>query len=317
MRVLHSQEVDDETLIALANFGVAPYLQAILSMYSFLVKYGKTTAGGKKLTAALVIGILSFSTPSYADIFMGFNTDGTPIYGPEPQGATGPIATPENPTWIKNPDGSPTQAELDYTFIPNAEERAKLPPPPPPPAGMITQGFNTDGTPIYGPEPQGATGPIATPENPTWIKNPDGSPTQAELDYTFIPNAEEKARIANLNPDKTPTALELGYTFLPNADESVRGATLEEIQSIVENEITTSKFKKVKKGSTFTLTSNVEISAVNPSLRAIAVKKGSASKKISFTYSEDGQLVLKASQKLKGYQLQLISDDRILKKITL
>ena len=286
-------------------------------MYSFLVKYGKTTAGGKKLTAALVVGILSFSTPSYADIFMGFNTDGTPIYGPEPQGATGPIATPENPTWIKNPDGSPTQAELDYTFIPNAEERAKLPPPPPPPAGMITQGFNTDGTPIYGPEPQGATGPIATPENPTWIKNPDGSPTQAELDYTFIPNAEEKARIANLNPDKTPTALELGYTFLPNADESVRGATLEEIQSIVENEITTSKFKKVKKGSTFTLTSNVEISAVNPSLRAIAVKKGSASKKISFTYSEDGQLVLKASQKLKGYQLQIISDEKILKKIAL
>ena len=245
---MHSQEVDNETLIALANFGVAPYLPARLSMYSSLMKCGKTTAGGKKLTAALVVGILSFSTPSYADIFMGFNTDGTPIYGPEPQGATGPIATPENPTWIKNPDGSPTQAELDYTFI---------------------------------------------------------------------PNAEEKARIANLNPDKTPTALELGYTFLPNADESVRGATLEEIQSIVENEITSSKFKKVKKGSTFTLTSNVEISAVNPSLRAIAVKKGSASKKISFTYSEDGQLVLKASQKLKGYQLQLISDDRILKKITL
>jgi len=119
----------------------------------------KITAGGKKLTVALVVGLLSFSTPSYADIFMGFNTDGTPIYGPEPQGATGPIATPENPAWIKNPDGTPTQAELDYTFIPNAEERAKLPPPPPPsaPPGMIQQGFNTDGTPIYAPEPQGAT----------------------------------------------------------------------------------------------------------------------------------------------------------------
>ncbi|CAN2180617.1 hypothetical protein MCETARE7_00278 [Candidatus Nanopelagicaceae bacterium] len=258
-------------------------------MYSSRMKCRKITAGGKKLTAALVIGILSFSTPSYADIFMGFNTDGTPIYGPEPQGATGPIATPENPTWIKNPDGSPTQAELDYTFIPNAEERAKLPPPPPPPPGMITQGFNTDGTPIYGPEPQGATGPIATPENPAWIKNPDGSPTQAELDYTFIPNAEERAQTANA----------------------------EQIQSIVENEITTSKFTKVKKGSTYTLTSNVEISAVSPTIRVIAVKKGSANKKVSFTYSEDGQLVLKASQKLKGYQLQIISDEKILKKITL
>jgi hypothetical protein len=288
-------------------------------MYSSPMTCRKITASGKKLTVALVVGLLSFSTPSYADIFMGFNTDGTPIYGPDPQGATGPIATPENPTWIKNPDGTPTQAELDYTFIPNAEERALLPPPPPPsaPPGMIQQGFNTDGTPIYAPEPQGATGPIATPENPTWIKNPDGTPTQAELDYTFIPNAEEKARIANLNPDKTPTAAELGYTFLPNADESARSATLEEIQSIVENEITASKFKKVRKGNTFTLTGNVEMSAVNPSLRAIAVKKGSPSKKISFTYSEDGQLILKASQKLKGYQLQIISEEKILKKITL
>ena len=280
---------------------------------------GRVTTRGKKVTIALVVGFLAISSPSHADIFMGFNTDGTPIYGPEPQGATGPIATPENPTWIKNPDGTPTQAELDYTFIPNAEERAKLPPPPPPPAppGMIQQGFNPDGTPIYAPEPQGATGPIATPENPTWIKNPDGTPTQAELDYTFIPNAEEKARIANLNPDKTPTAAELGYTFLPNADESARNATLEEIQSIVENEITASKFKKVRKGNTFTLTSNVEMSAVSPNLKAIAVKKGSPSKKISFTYSEDGQLVLKASQKLKGYQVQIISDDQILKKIML
>ena len=299
--------------------GSKPSPPTFISMYSSPMTCRKITAGGKKLTVALVVGLLSFSTPSYADIFMGFNTDGTPIYGPEPQGATGPIATPENPAWIKNPDGTPTQAELDYTFIPNAEERAKLPPPPPPsaPPGMIQQGFNTDGTPIYAPEPQGATGPIATPENPAWIKNPDGTPTQAELDYTFIPNAEEKARIANLNPDKTPTAAELGYTFLPNADESARNATLEEIQSIVENEITTSKFKKVKRGNNYTLTSNVEMSAVSPNLKAIAVKKGSPSRKISFTYSEDGQLVLKASQKLKGYQVQIISDDQILKKIML
>jgi hypothetical protein len=281
------------------------------------MKCRKITAGGKKLTVALVVGLLSFSTPSYADIIIGYNEDGSARYGPEPQGPTGPIATPENPSWIKNPDGSPTQAELDYTFIPNADERAKLPPPPPPPAGMIQKGFNPDGTPIYAPEPQGATGPIATPENPAWIKNPDGTPTQAELDYTFIPNAEDKARIANLNPDKTPTAAELGYTFLPNADESARNATLEEIQSIVENEITASKFKRVRKGNTFTLTSNVEMSAVSPNLKAIAVKKGSPSKKISFTYSEDGQLILQASQKLKGYQLQIISDEKVLKKIKL
>lgn len=254
---------------------------------------GIVTTRGKKapvaLVVAFVVGFLSLSSPSYANIFMGFNTDGTPIYGPEPQGATGPIATPENPAWIPNPDGTPTQAQLDYTFIPNAEERATLPPPPPPPPGMITRGFNPDGTPIYEAEPQGASGPIATPENPTWIKNPDGTPTQAELDYTFIPNAEERAKTANA----------------------------EQIQSVIENEIATSKFTKVKKGSTYTLTSNVEISAASPTLRAIAVKKGFPNKKISFTYSEDGQIILKASQKLKGYQVQIISDEKILKKIKL
>jgi hypothetical protein len=252
---------------------------------------GRVTAPSKKVAIALVVGFLAISSPSYANILMGYNTDGTPIYGPEPQGATGPIATPENPTWIPNPDGTPTQAQLDYTFIPNAEERAKLPPPPPPsaPPGMIQQGFNPDGTPIYAPEPQGATGPIATPENPTWIKNPDGTPTQAELDYTFIPNAEERAKAANA----------------------------EQIRSIVEKEISTSKFTKVKTGSTFTLTSNVEISAASPTIKVIAVKKGFPNKKISFTYSEDGQIILKASQKLKGYQVQIISDEKILKKIKL
>lgn len=246
---------------------------------------------GKKTTIALVVGILSFSTPSHADIIIGYNTDGSPKYGPEPQGATGPIATPENPAWIPNPDGTPTQAQRDYTFIPNAEERAKLPPPPLPPAppGMIQLGFNPDGTPIYVPEPQGATGPIATPENPTWIKNPDGTPTAAELGYTFLPNADERARMANA----------------------------EEVQSIIEKEIAGSKFTKVKKGSTYTLTSNVEISAASPTLKAVAVKKGAASKKISFTYSEDGQLILKASEKLKGYQVQIISEEKVLKKITL
>jgi len=251
----------------------------------------RVTTRGKKATIALVVGFLSVSSPSYANIFMGYNTDGTPIYGPEPQGATGPIATPENPTWIPNPDGTPTQAQLDYTFIPNAEERAKLPPPPPPPAppGMIQQGFNPDGTPIYAPEPQGATGPIATPENPTWIKNPDGTPTAAELGYTFLPNADERARIANA----------------------------EQIQLIIEKEISTSKFTKVKRGSTFTLTSDVEISAASPTLRVIAVKKGAPSRNIPFTYSEDGQIILKASQKLKGYQVQIISDEKILKKIKL
>jgi hypothetical protein len=260
-------------------------------MYSFLMMHRKVSTSSKKLTVALVLGLLSLSTPSYADIVIGYNTDGTPKYGPDPQGATGPIATPEKPAWIPQSDGTPTQAQRDYTFIPNAEENAKKIPEPTSsaPPGMVQLGFNTDGTPIYGPEPKGATEPIATPENPTWIKNPDGTPTAAELAYTFLPNAEEKAAEANLA----------------------------EMKSVVEKEISSSTFTKVKKGSTYTLTSNVEISSTSASIKVIAVKKGSANKKISFTYSEDGQLVLKASQKLKGYQVQIISDEKILKKITL
>ena len=91
------------------------------------------------------------STPSHAQILIGYNTDGTPIYGPEPQGATGPIATPENPSWIPNPDGTPTQAEKDYTFIPNAEENKTKEAKPDltavAPPGMIQIGYNEDGTP--------------------------------------------------------------------------------------------------------------------------------------------------------------------------
>ena len=260
---------------------------------------GKVSAIRQGITFLLVAGFVSISTTTHADIIVGYNMDGSPKYGPEPQGATGPIATPENPTWIKNPDGTPTKAELEYTFIPNAEENAKKEPvvistaPP----GMIQIGFNTDGSPKYGPEPQGATGPIATPENPTWIKNPDGTPTKAELEYTFIPGAEQRAREALQAQGATPDS--------------------DELQAIVEKEISSSKFVKSKRGNNFTLTSTVEVSSSTANIKVVAVKKGSANKKVTFTFTDDGQLVLTASQKLKGYQLQIISDEKILKKIKL
>lgn len=257
-------------------------------------------SNGTKFFAGIVAFAMLLPGPSHANIILGYNTDGSPIYGAEPPGATGPIATPENPTWIPNSDGTPTKAQQEYTFIPNADERANQSPevvntaPP----GMIQLGFNTDGTPIYGPEPQGATGPIATPENPSWIKNPDGTPTAAELEYTFIPNAEERAREAN-------QAL---------SQEQVDPA---EAQLAAEKEITASRFTKTKQGKTFTLTSNVEISSTKPMISVIAVKKGSPTRKISFTFTEEGQLVLKAPQKLKGFQIQIIGEDKVLKKITL
>jgi hypothetical protein len=248
----------------------------------------------KVLLCALLL-TFSIPNPSHANVFMGYNTDGTPIYGPAPQGATGPIATPENPGWIKNPDGTPTEAEKNYTFIPNAEERAKtnleaesdLNEPAPP--GMIQIGYNTDGTPKFGPAPQGATGPIATPENPFWIKNPDG----------------------------TQTAVEKNYVFLPNADERAKSASLVELKKIVENEISTSKFVKVKRSGGFVLTSSLELSAASSVIKARAIKKGAKSQNISLSFNEDGQLVIKASDRLKGYQVQVTSEGKVIKKITL
>ena len=233
------------------------------------------------------------SAPSHAQILIGYNTDGTPMYGPEPQGATGPIATPENPFWMKNPDGTATEAEKNYTFIPNAEEnknrevKSELIAVAPP--GMIQTGYNEDGTPKFSPEPPGASGPIATPENPAWIKNPDGTPTEAELNYTFLPNADERARVAN---------------------EA-------ELKKIVNEEISTSKFSRIKNGKSIVLKSFADISAIDPSIKAIAVKKGAKNKSVTLTYDENGQLVIEASEKLKGYEIRITSGKKVLKKISL
>jgi len=247
----------------------------------------------------IIISILFISllapTSSYADIIIGYNTDGSPKYGPDPQAATAPICTPEKPCWIKNPDGSPTEAEKNYTFLPNAEEKAKNKTEAvsdlisPAPQGMIQIGYNTDGSPKFAPAPQGATGPIATPENPFWIKNPDG----------------------------TQTAAEKGYTFLPNADERAKNASFAELNVIIEEEISTTKFKKIKKSGSYTLTSSIEMSAASSDVKAIATKKGAKSKNIILAYNEDGQLIIKASDKLKGYQVQIKSGDKVLNKITL
>jgi len=233
------------------------------------------------------------SAPSQAQILIGYNTDGTPMYGPEPQGATGPIATPENPFWMKNPDGTATEAEKNYTFIPNAEEnknrevKSDLTAVAPP--GMIQIGYNEDGTPKFGPEPQGASGPIATPENPAWVKNPDGTATEAEKNYTFLPNADERALVAKQA----------------------------ELNKIVSEEISTSKFSRVKNGKNFVIKSLADISAIDPSIKAIAVKKGAKSRSVEVTYNDEGQLVIEASEKLKGYQIQITSGKKILKKISL
>jgi hypothetical protein len=247
----------------------------------------------KNLVFVTLFFLLISCAPSQAQILIGYNTDGSPMYGPEPQGASGPIATPENPIWIPNPDGTPTQAQKDYTFIPNAEEnknkeaKSELTAVAPP--GMIQIGYNEDGTPKFGPEPQGASGPIATPENPNWIKNPDGTATAAELNYTFLPNADERALVAN---------------------ES-------ELKKIINEEISTSKFSRIKKSKNYVFKSSAEISAIDPSVKAVAVKKGAKSKDVALSYDDEGQLIIEASEKLKGYQIQITSGKKVLKKISL
>jgi hypothetical protein len=246
-----------------------------------------------KLITFIVACSFLISAPSHAQILIGYNTDGTPMYGPEPQGATGPIATPENPFWMKNPDGTATQAEKDYTFIPNAEEnknrevKSDLTAVAPP--GMIQSGYNEDGTPKFAPEPPGASGPIATPENPAWIKNPDGTATEAELNYTFLPNADERARVAN---------------------EA-------ELKKIVNEEISASKFSRAKNSKGYVFKSAIEISVIDPLIKAVAVKKGAKNKSVALTYDENGQLVIEASEKLKGYEIRITSGKKVLKKISL
>ena len=249
----------------------------------------------QKVSLTAIVMSFLFLTPSYADVFSGYNTDGTAKYSPEPPGASGPIATPENPSWISNPDGTKTEAEKNYTFLPNAEERAKNNTGAESdlnaaaPAGMMQVGFNPDGSPKFGSAPQGATGPIATPENPFWIKNPDGTQTAAEKSYIFLPNAEERAK----------------------------NASFSELKTIIEEEISKTKFNKVKKSGSFVLTSTIEMSAASPLIKVIATKKGAKRQNIPFAYSEDGELVIKASGKLKGYQVQILSETEVLKKITL
>jgi hypothetical protein len=90
-----------------------------------------------------------------------------------------------------------------------------------------------------------------------------------------------------------------------------------ELNVIIEEEISTTKFKKVKKSGSYTLTGSIEMSAASSVVKAIATKKGSKSKNITLAYNEDGQLIIKASDKLKGYQVQIKSGDKVLNKITL
>jgi len=249
----------------------------------------------QKVSRTAIVMSFLFLTPSYADVFSGYNTDGTAKYSPEPPSASGPIATPENPSWISNPDGTKTEAEKNYTFLPNAEERAKNNTGAESdlnaaaPAGMMQVGFNPDGSPKFGSAPQGASGPIATPENPFWIKNPDGTQTAAEKSYIFLPNAEAKAK----------------------------NASFADLKTIIEEEISKTKFKKVKKSGSFILTSTIEMSVASPTIKVIATKKGAKSQNVSFAYTEDGELVIKASDKLKGYQVQISSESKVIRKVTL
>lgn len=243
-----------------------------------------------RIALAVIIAISFSGATSYADIQVGFNTDGSPKFAPDPPGASGPIATPEKPAWIPNSDGTPTQAEKNYTFLPDAEKnkeaKSELTAEAPP--GMIQTGFNPDGSPKFGPAPQESTGPIATPEKPNWVKNPDGTPTQAEKDYTFLADA---------------VATELLIT--------------PELKQTIKQEISKSKFTKTKDENGYLITSSLEISGQDPTIKAIAVKKGMKNKSVFLTYNEDGQLTIEASEKLKGYKIQIMSGKNILKKILL
>jgi len=154
---------------------------------------------------------------------------------------------------------------------------------------MIQIGFYIDGSPKFGIAPQSSTQPIATPENPFWIKNSDG----------------------------TQSAAEKSYVYLPNADERAKNVSLLELKEIISGEISTSKFSKVKKSGLYIITSSEDISAASSAIKANASKKGSKSQSIPLTFNSDGQIVIKVSEKLKGFQIQIVNDGKVLKKLTL
>ena len=195
----------------------------------------------------------------------------------------------------KNPDGTQSDAQKNYTYLPNSEDKAKSDTQTASslnssaPDGMIQIGFNIDGSPKFGMAPQSSTQPIATPENPFWIKNSDG----------------------------TQSAAEKSYVYLPNADERAKNASLLELKEIISSEIATSKFTKVKKSGLYIITSSEDISAASSAIKAIASKKGAKSQTIPLAYNSEVQIVIKASDKLKGFQIQILNDGKVLNKVTL
>ena len=58
------------------------------------MKHVVSLSNGTKFFGGIVVFAMLLSGPSHANIILGYNTDGSPIYGAEPPGATGPIATP-------------------------------------------------------------------------------------------------------------------------------------------------------------------------------------------------------------------------------
>jgi hypothetical protein len=73
----------------------------------------------------------------------------------------------------------------------------------------------------------------------------------------------------------------------------------------------------VKNSKGYVFKSSSEISAIDPLIKAIAIKKGAKSKSIALTYDEAGQLVIEASEKLKGYEIRITSGKKVLKKFAL
>ena len=68
--------------------------------------------------------------------------------------------------------------------------------------------------------------------------------------------------------------------------------------SVLKSNDILDKFKKVKKSGSYTLTGSIEMSAASSVVKAIATKKGAKSKNITRAYNEEGQLIIKASDKL-------------------
>ena len=88
-----------------------------------------------------------------------------------------------------------------------------------------------------------------------------------------------------------------------------------QVKTQIDNEISTSTIEVIKSSAGYILGTSKELSAIDTTLKFVAVK--GSSKPINLTLSADkqGEMLLKTKQNLKGYTIQIKRGAKVLKKV--